>query len=1504
MSEVNKLLLESRKKLLDLTLRNNLINYNLNKKNRIIIIDEFPDVLYRYLLDGKQLKIIPVPYPEIDDESKSDEIDETSGFINAKAHAIQLGIFTEEESPYFEEINIDLENKHTDSHIQTLHYPDMLEGLLRKKRTDANSAIQETGSNLLYFAIGFLKWKQEINSDKVLYAPLLLIPVQIEKGLPDKETGVYNYTIEYTGEDLFSNISLQYKIKNEFGIEIPTFNEEFTPEEYFKKINSICENKPELIGVSRRFALDFYHFSKLLMYLDLDSNNWPDNRKIEDHKILAELSGDSIVSSSDISLEEIPSNETERIGLVIDADASQRDAISQVIKGRNLIIEGPPGTGKSQTIANLITVALSEGKSVLFVAEKLVALEVVKKRLDSVGLGHFILELHSHKSNKSSFYASIKDRVDLELSFSTNELNQSIDELEFIKSNISKYLEALHEPYEVINKSPYMVFGEVQNKVNEKYLDLPPIEDLLKLNYENFKRISVEMIALEEYVKQNRNILQSVWNGFSANNAISLDTKNVTELFKSYKDLLDDLSKTFEDDLIINLPKNEQILLILKKLDDEQLLNNFPDFKELKAMSSLKLEELEKIFKDIEISIEKYAFSNLIDIDLIDSIDELKMLSKEFRGFKDIGFFGKLFNGDYKKLRRKFNQIFIKKYQNNPQVMIETIDNTKNFLDKYLYELKNLIESGANTLLKEFKQEQIILDDLKSIININEKLKEILNLKETYIWKKQFIENGFEEILIEPFTTENNNKYSESLRKLVNKTIPIMEKFENLKKDLNYYGNIKENIFFLDNLEFDSRLKILDEKLLKSSELEIWIDVSRLLNTLETNYLSPILKYAIKNSIEDNIHNLAKYAYYREWANKILRSNELLSKFNSNIYETYLKKFRDIDSKIGSLYAKEHALSLLKNEIPDGKAGKVSDKTEMQLIRNEINKQKRHLPIRQTIKRAPNALRALKPCFMMSPLSVSQFIDPSQEPFDLMIMDEASQILPEDSLGAIARAKQVVIVGDPNQLPPTNFFLSSSKNDEDDEETSATTAESILDLALRVYPNVKRLKWHYRSQHESLISFSNHYFYNNDLMIFPSPSKDKSQVGISRKFIPNGYFKNQQNINEAIVLANSIIEFLKENSKESLGVVAMSKKQTELIDRFLEEKTKEDLNIRTIVDGALKQRRLFIKNLENVQGDEADVLFIGTTYGPDPEIKKVYQRFGPLNGEHGWRRINVLITRAKKRIIVFTSMKSSDIGHSEGNKGRSSLKNYLEYIESGHVESTQGATTKKYPDSPFEESVIKFIKSIGFEAQPQIGVAGFYIDIGITIENSYNYILGIECDGAAYHSNKSARDRNRIRQEILESMGWEIYRIWSIDWFKHRRNEEEKLKKKLMDIKHRAIIIDKKQIPEEKIESFDQNFTEIKNESKADIQSIESNTKKALHNFRLETIDKKYKYSSSSILSDRMIDLLSKNKPTTIDEFRLQIPLYLREKIDINQMEYIDEIFEIIETNGHYTKYY
>lgn len=1499
MTETKRLLDSAREKLLDLTLRNTLLNYNIKKRGRLSIIDEMPNVLYDKLSSGSRMRFLPVPYPDIDDTTDDDEeeVDENTGLINVRTQAKRLNLNISEDAPNVVDSTEELLEKHTDNYVQTLHYADTLDKICRRIRSNANTAIQETGTNMLYLAIGFLEWKPSKDNDRIVLSPLILMPIQIERGKVDSRTGSYTYTLEYSGEDMFSNISLEYKMK-EFGIALPTLEEDELPEKYFSKISELCKKYPHLLGVRRRFSVDFFHFSKLLMYQDLDPENWGEDNKILDNEVLRQIAGDDAVADT-MSLAAEDASLTESLGLVMDADGSQRDAISQVLKGKNLIIEGPPGTGKSQTIANLIGAALAEGKSILFVAEKLVALEVVKKRLDNVGLGHFILELHSHKTNKLAFYTSLGDRINLETQETNTGLQEKIDEIEKIKENVNDYLKALHTDIKNISETPYNIFGNMLNLHESTFDSLPTAEAYLKLSKDEYKSISDDLSALIKLIKEDPEILHSQWKGFEITNAISIDAGSIISIFQQLKDISLSIDKYLSEEIdtleIAFTPENISRIVDLHK---SNILNNLPDTKKLHAVHSVEKSKLEDLFKRGEELLTIYDTIKDVDLDGIEDISELKDLTRNLRGFVDIGFFGKFFNSEYKKARREFLMAFTVKKKTNPETMSHEIEEVSRQIEKYqkLYEEFYLL--GAKEVLGSIEYKQLDINNLSSIPKSLDIIRLVLSLKESQKWKIKAYSEGMSDELIVPLFNDNYKDYLIKIKNISIHTKALIADTEALEKELSRYGRInKEEFYNKEVITYQSIVNELENKIELSPILPMWIDVSRLLQRISAAHFMELVDYAKKNHILDDMKQLFEYGYYREWSHQVLRTNETLAKFNRHLFETYLKNFRDADKKLNGLYAKQHSLLLSKNVVPVGKGGSVREMTDMRLLRNEVNKQKAHQPIRQALKRASDAIRALKPCFMMSPLSVAQFIDPKQKPFDLVIFDEASQIFPEDALGSIARAKQVVVVGDPNQLPPSSFFSATNEQD-DGEETIATSSESILDLMLRVYPNVKRLKWHYRSKHESLIAFSNHYFYDDELMIFPSPDGNEGNVGITRRFLPNAKYKNQTNPNEAIAMVEGLFQSLLKNTNESIGLVAMNKKQIELIERLIEQKTVDDGVLGSLYDNAYKAGNIFVKNLENVQGDEADVLFIGTTYGPDPDSRKVYQRFGPINGNSGWRRMNVLITRARKKIVLYTSMKSSDIAIQEGNRGRMALRNYLKYTETGVVESHSGTTTAKEPDSPFEESVIRYIQSLGYQAQPQVGVAGFFIDIGVKVENSYNFILGIECDGATYHSSRSARDRDRIRQEILESIGWNIYRIWSTDWFRHRNEEEIRLKNALEVAKSRAIMIQDE--PDEEIvqEEILPVYTPVEEEPEVTEETIEiakEDLQKELYRIRKEKVEPKFKVDSKSILSNHMIDLFCKTKPTSMEQFRISIPQYLREKIDPEQVMFMDEIFEAIE---------
>jgi len=513
-------------------------------------------------------------------------------------------------------------------------------------------------------------------------------------------------------------------------------------------------------------------------------------------------------------------------------------------------------------------------------------------------------------------------------------------------------------------------------------------------------------------------------------------------------------------------------------------------------------------------------------------------------------------------------------------------------------------------------------------------------------------------------------------------------------------------------------------------------------------------------------------------ADEIFKDNsELLNSSDGDTLNRLRKEFASQDKKMMELAKFSISQENIKNADPPLgiSRGKKSEYTDLSLIRHELSKKNR-IPIRALARRAFDALIELHPCWMMSPLAVSQYLQQEKELFDLVIIDEASQLTPENAIGALMRSKQAIVVGDTKQLPPTNFFQSSAEDQEDDDDIREDS-ESILDLANMVFTPIRQLRWHYRSKDASLIQFSNEWLYNNQLTIFPAANDQDPNFGVELVEV-EGEFKGRVNIVEARAVIRRAELHAKNFPNSSLGIATMNSDQKSLIDQELELAQQNNKKLQDFVDyweekdGGL--HRLFVKNLETVQGDERDVIFISTLYGPEKRNSKVYQRFGPINSKVGHRRLNVLFSRSKEKMVTFTSLKPNDIlAHANSNKGVQMFKSWLEYCKTGYISApeTGGGT-----DSPFEDYVIEQIEAMGCIAIPQVGAGGFRIDIGVKHpEYPYGYLMAVECDGATYHSSYSARDRDRLRQEILEGLGWSFHRIWSTDWFNDQKNEVNKL---------------------------------------------------------------------------------------------------------------------------------
>jgi very-short-patch-repair endonuclease len=664
----------------------------------------------------------------------------------------------------------------------------------------------------------------------------------------------------------------------------------------------------------------------------------------------------------------------------------------------------------------------------------------------------------------------------------------------------------------------------------------------------------------------------------------------------------------------------------------------------------------------------------------------------------------------------------------------------------------------------------------------------------------------------------------------------------------------------------------------------------------------------IKNYLLNNEHNLTyakdvlNFACYRTVADEIYRSVPLLSEKSGHEQSAVQQQFAVIDEGLKVIQRKRVAALIANTQVPEGERGaKVSSYTEGALLTHEMGKKTKHVAIRRLVERAGRAMQAQMPCFMMSPMAVAKYIPPGSLDFDLVVMDEASQVKQEYALSCFARGKKVVVVGDPKQLPPTNFFeKSTSDGDGNGEDISVIQdSESILE-AIGGFTPKRMLQWHYRSRHESLIAFSNYNFYDSRLIVFPSPWDQSEEFGVKHHYVEHGRFLTGVNQTESHAVVNAIVGHLM-SSKESLGVVAMNSRQRDQIEADLEAAAQTDSALaETLALSRSSNDPFFIKNLENVQGDERDVIYISFTYGPaERGASAIPQRFGPINFENGWRRLNVLFTRAKKRKHVFTSMRSGQIVVSEtSSRGVVALKDYLTFIETGRLAGA-GKPTGKEPDSDFEVAVINALEKEGYQCEPQLGVEGYFIDLAVRDPGMPGrYLMGIECDGATYHRAKSTRDRDRVRQSVLEGLGWNIKRIWSTDWF---RNPDAELKPIFDELKRLATpavsLEGSAEVELDQVDLFrdEQHYELTKKYTESSV--LDETLRERLLKFQEQVIARKFPDTEDGqrLLRPDILERLVEYEPSNKEEFAEFIPQYLRTSTDKEEAaRCLDDILEIV----------
>lgn len=554
--------------------------------------------------------------------------------------------------------------------------------------------------------------------------------------------------------------------------------------------------------------------------------------------------------------------------------------------------------------------------------------------------------------------------------------------------------------------------------------------------------------------------------------------------------------------------------------------------------------------------------------------------------------------------------------------------------------------------------------------------------------------------------------------------------------------------------------------------VDAWFDLQRSILKLESHGLGPSVQHALAEDLQEtSVAAFLTETVLRGWIDAQLKSDPRLAAGAGVDRDELVAQFRELDSELADT-AVTRIVESASARRPRSASGQAA------IIRREAEKKRKHIAVRELIAQTKDVVLALHPCFMMSPLAVSQYL-PAEQLFDVVIFDEASQVLPGDAINCVYRGAALIAAGDQKQLPPTSFFEANvDDGDEDGEEDLANDFESILDLMKSSGAfTAQSLRWHYRSRHEHLIAYSNASFYDSRLVTFPGAVAESADAGV-RYFKVDGVYRRsagRDNPIEARHVADRVLHHYTTRPDKSLGVVAFSTAQRDAIEAAVElaRSDRPDLDAHFDDD---RVSGFFVKSLESVQGDERDVIIFSTGYGPD-EHGKVYRQFGPVGRAGGERRLNVAITRAKELVELVTSMSAGDIGEVSA-AGTRHLRRYLDFAERGPSAlamelSPSGLDT----ESPFEDAVVDFVRSLGFEVQPQVGVSGYRIDIGVKHPNQPGaFMIGVECDGAMYHSSRAARDRDRLRHQILEGLGWNLHHIWGTAWYRHPDREKERLR--------------------------------------------------------------------------------------------------------------------------------
>lgn len=1338
------------RKLLDLSLRNALLNHRSTKSSLALLCPD-PALLEDKLAGGAKISIQPVP------RSGSQQQDEAlyrqrTGEVIAEEYARNA-----------------LEQNQVLADLPPEELVRRSVDLYRK----AKSSLEEGGANTLYLAFGFLLWKQDVKESRRFRAPLILVPVTLER--KSVRSGVR--IIAHDDESRF-NTTLLELLRKDFGIDILGLDGALPKDEKGVDVQGVWDRVRREVKdapgfeVTEEVVLGHFSFAKYLMWKDMvDRAEALRQSAVVRHLIDTPRdpfpSDTAFVDAALLDREFAPSD----LLTPLPADSSQMAAIASADRGKNFIIIGPPGTGKSQTIANLIAHSLGKGRRVLFVSEKTAALDVVHRRLESVGLGRFCLQLHSSKARKADVLAQLGRAWEQRQLADEVEWTREAGRLAELRDRLNLVVDRLHQK----RRNGLTAHEAMGVKVRDAALTSRvqfawPSADRhdeaqLQAMHEAATRLRIQAAAIGEVTGTPLQLIASgEWSPQWEHRVVDASRRLAAAsaaLEAATGALLDAVGITLPDRTLERLDALAGFAALLSESYRTQV--GFA----LEADGAERIEALEEAVRRLKAYAEaQTGLSCSYDAlawRTLDGGDIARRWQEAEAAWGPKKFFAKRTLVKEMKAGGAKGEPDPERDAGALQRMREegeAIDRLERVLSGFRSWAGYETSPGEVEALQQLGERvrsavTRLADDPASLVELRGKMRGLLH-------------EGNDLLAPDAAVGRAVAAFAEAHREFQ----AACAAFEALAGQFvcDYFaGNAAVLVAVRETVEAIAA---------RHAELRDWCAWRRARARAVELELTPLVEAVEAGSVPvEEIEPTFEAAYCAWYSAAVIGEDEVLRSFSTPEHAAAIDEFRQLDSRFRQLTA-DYIAAKLSGGLPD--ADEVTRTSAWGILRRELQKKSRHKPVRQLLEEIPEVVTALAPCLMMSPLSVAQYLPADEELFDLVIFDEASQITVWDAVGTLARGKQVIVAGDPKQMPPTNFFARSD-DDPDGELDGEGDLESILDEMMGASIPERLLNLHYRSRRESLIAFSNSRYYGNELVTFPAPIHPDCAVTLVR---PDGIYargKERQNEGEARAIVVEILRRITHESEavrqQSIGVVTFNSEQQTLIENLLDAERSKSSAIEWAFSSEQTLEPVFVKNLETVQGDERDVILFSVTYGPDRN-GYVTMNFGPLNRLGGERRLNVAMTRARSEMMVFSTLAPEMIDLSRTqSRAVADLKHFLEYAERGP--SVLGAPLRNSPaqsSSALETAVARALSDKGWTVHPQVGVSAYRIDLGIVHPDDPNrYLAGLECDGSMYRSATFAAERDKIRQSVLEGLGWRLLRLWSLDWWTHPQKAIDEL---------------------------------------------------------------------------------------------------------------------------------